>query len=86
MTDPAVQQLLDAFQHLDAFGLSGPEEARNLPDLPPHADAALMHHLVLGLRLSKRIQDAGAGPVSSAELQAAALELRAAAALLEEWR
>ena len=86
MTDPAVQQLLDAFQHLDAFDLSGAEADHTLPDLPPHADAALLHHLVLGLRLSQRIQGADAASVSRAELQAAALELRAAAALLEEWR
>ncbi|HEY7064866.1 MAG TPA: hypothetical protein VII06_25555 [Chloroflexota bacterium] len=86
MTDPAVQQLLDAFQHLDAFGLSDAQADHHLPDLPPHADAALMHHLALGLRLSKRIQNAGAARVSRAELQAAALELRAAAALMEEWR
>jgi hypothetical protein len=84
-TEPAVQQLAEALQQLEAFGLAGPPGERGLPQLPEFPDDALMEHLARGLRSVVRIRGAGIDAVPTFQVAEAVRDLRAAVALLQEW-
>ena len=85
MAEPAVQQLSEALDKLETFGIGSRGPGRPLPQLPPPADDAVIDHLARGLRAAVRIQGLGIAAVSRDCVQGAAQDLRAAVALLEEW-
>ena len=85
MPEPAVQQLAEALQQLEAFGLVGPPGERGLPELPDRADDALMEHLARGLRSVVAIRRAGIDTVPTCRVAEAVKDLQAAVALLQEW-
>jgi hypothetical protein len=84
-TEPAVQQLSETLQQLEAYGVCGPPGKRTLPRLPGRADDALMEHLARGLQSMVRIRGQGVRFASTFLVVDTVRELRAAVALLQEW-
>ena len=85
MPEPAVQQLSEALDKLEAFGIGDSPGTRGLPQLPSPFDEALLDHLAKGLRAAVWIRGAGLDAVPLPAVQATTRELRAAIALLQEW-
>jgi hypothetical protein len=85
MAEPVVQQLSEALDKLEEFGIGGPRGTRGLPQLPSPFDEALLDHLAKGLRGAVRIRGTGLQAVPLPDVASVTQELRAAVALLEEW-
>jgi hypothetical protein len=81
----AIQQLSEALDQLEAFGVGRSPGERGLRQLPDRADDALMEHLARGLGSTARITGVGVESASRFLVEQTVRELRAAVALIQEW-
>jgi hypothetical protein len=83
--DRLTGDLLGLLRRLDALGVSGGAAGDGVPTLPRSAEAQFQDHLAMGVRAAEHFWDAGA-PDRRVYGVRALRELRAAVAVLQEWR